>query len=140
MIRQLRSAGGVLFKDGKVLLIHWEPPRSSYDFPKGGIKLFESPESACVREVYEETGYKTKTLAPIDTTEYEYIAHDGRRSRKTVKYFLLELTDERAYPTRRAKYETFDNAWVPIDEAYALITRDVDKALFRSALKCYTET
>lgn len=132
--KHLHSAGGVLIKDGQVLLIHWDEPRNSYDFPKGGIKWFESPEKACIREVFEETGYKVKVVQFIDSTEYEYDWPNNIHFDKKVEYYLLELIDETAYPPQREKYETFENAWVPIDKAEAVITRDINKDIFKKAV------
>lgn len=133
-IKKLHSSGGILIKDSKVLLVHWDPPRSSYDFPKGGINWLESAEKACIREVFEETGYKTKIIKYIGSNQYDYPWTDGSHHYKTVEYYLLELTDETAYPPHREKYETFENAWVPIDEALVLITRDINKDMLRQAL------
>lgn len=133
--RHLHSAGGVLIKDSQVLLIHWDEPRNSYDFPKGGIKWFESPEKACIREVFEETGYKVRVVEFIDRTHYEYDWPNGLHFDKDVEYYLLELIDETAYPPKREKYETFENAWIDIDKAETIITRDLDKAIFQKALE-----
>jgi 8-oxo-dGTP diphosphatase len=52
------SFGGVLVRDGKVLL---REPKSHFDgyvwtFPKGGSEAGETPEQAALREVREETG------------------------------------------------------------------------------------
>ena len=51
---KIKAAGGiVLNKEKKVLMIFRE---SKWDFPKGKIEQGESPESAALREVSEETG------------------------------------------------------------------------------------
>lgn len=127
------SAGGVVLHNGQVLLIHWDPPRDSYDFPKGAIDKNESPEDACLREVYEETGYRTQIVRFIGTTHYEYAWKDGTHHHKTVEYFLLALDpDDQQNPTpKRERHETFVNAWVPIVDAEATITRDIDKEILR---------
>ena len=128
------SAGGLIFKDGQVLLINWEPPRSSYDFPKGTIEPGESPEEACVREVFEETGYRTKVGEYIGQTRYEYDWSDGVHHDKRVDYYLLELTDGIATQPKREPYETFENTWRSVDEALVLLTKDMDKAILQKAL------
>ena len=132
--KKLHSSGGVLIKDGKVLLIHWEEPRSSYDFPKGGINWLESSEKACVREIFEETGYKTRIVTYIDSNEYTYHWTDGYEHQKKVDYYLVELVDEKIYPHQRERYETFENAWIDVDEAFGLITRDINKEILTKAL------
>jgi len=128
------SAGGLIFKDGAVLLINWDPPRSTFDFPKGTLELGESAELACVREVFEETGYRTKVMTYIGQTHYEYDWTDGRRHSKIVDYFLLELVHDVPSTPEREPYETFVNAWRPIDEALGLLTRDADKDILAKAI------
>lgn len=128
------SAGGLVFKDKKVLLIHWEPPRSSYDFPKGTIEAGETPDVTCVREVFEETGYHVNIIAPLGQTQYEYVWTDDNIHKKTVDYYLLELADDTRYTPARELYETFENIWLDPQEALQLLTRDVDKAILQKAL------
>lgn len=129
-----RSSGGVLIHDGKVLLIHWEPPRDSYDFPKGTIEAGESSEDACIREVSEETGYKTEIIAFIGSNEFDFQTSEGEWRHKISDYYLLELTDETPYEAQREEHETFENVWVELDEATNIITRDINKDIFEKAL------
>ena len=129
------SAGGLIFKDDAVLLINWEPPRSSFDFPKGTIEDGESIESACIREVFEETGYTTRIVSYIGQTNYEYDWKDGTHHKKIVDYFLLELVDDSVSTPEREIYETFDNAWRTTTDAMVLLTKDIDKAILAKALK-----
>lgn len=131
---QVRSAGGLLFRDDHVLLIHWDPPRDSYDFPKGTIDKGETVEDACVREVLEETGYATRIIDFIGRTHYEFDGHDGRHIKKAVDYYLLESTEQTNVEPRRETHETFHNTWVPVNDAANVITRDIDKEIFRKAL------
>jgi len=134
MIVKKHSAGGLLFNNGNVLLIHWDPPRSSYDFPKGTIEPNETPEQACVREVLEETGYDTKIVEFIGQTHYEYDWTDGTHHVKTVDYFLLKNTHLSESAPKREAHETFQNVWVDVDKAMDLLTRDVDKEILFKAL------
>lgn len=134
-IKQQHSAGGVLIKDNRVLLIHWDPPRDSYDFPKGGIRWFESAKKACQREFLEETGYKVIATDFIGSNGYTYDWMDGKKYSKTVQYFLVELSDEKQYPTRHEAYETFQNAWVNLDDALTTITRDINKEIMQRAIE-----
>jgi len=129
------SAGGLVFKDNHVLLINWEPPRSTFDFPKGTIEPGESPEATCVREVLEETGYATRIISYIGQTHYEYDWTDGTHHDKRVDYYLLALTDSEGATPAREAHEKFENVWCSIDEAVALITKDIDKDILRKALE-----
>ena len=129
------SAGGLIFKDDKVLLIHWAEPRSSYDIPKGTIEKGETPEQACIREVQEETGYKTKIITPIGQTHYEYDWTDGTHHKKTVDYYLLELDgDQPDAAPHPEEYEHFENLWLDPKEALQMLTRDIDKEILQKAL------
>jgi 8-oxo-dGTP pyrophosphatase MutT (NUDIX family) len=128
------SAGGLLFEKNKVLLIHWDPPRSSYDFPKGSIELNETPEQACLREVLEETGYSTKIVGFIGQTHYEYDWIDGTHHDKIVDYFLLDITNVSNSVPKRELHETFRNVWLDVDKALELLTRDIDKEILSKAL------
>jgi 8-oxo-dGTP pyrophosphatase MutT (NUDIX family) len=128
------SAGGLLFDKNNVLLIHWDPPRSSYDYPKGTIDPNETPEQACVREVLEETGFNTKIVEFIGQTHYEYDWIDGTHHEKTVDYFLLENTNISELVPKRELHETFQNVWLSVDRAMELLTRDIDKEILTKAL------
>lgn len=132
------SAGGLVVKDGQVLVIHWDPPRSSYNFPKGTMEVGESPEITCVREVFEETGYHVKILAHIGQNEFDYVREDGENGHKIVDYYLLELADDAEPTPAREAYETFENVWLDYADALQLLTRDIDKDILQKALKLYS--
>lgn len=129
------SAGGLVCNNGKVLLINWDAPRSSYDIPKGTVEPGEYPEDTCVREVFEETGYHTKIITFIGQTHYEYDWNDGTRHDKTVDYYLLALVDDTPPTPRREAHETFHNVWIEADKALEVITRDTDKPIIEAALE-----
>ena len=133
-IVQKHSAGGIIISHGEVLLIHWEPPRDSYDFPKGSIEQGETAESACIREVREETGYETEVIEYVGETQYEYTWIDGNHHQKKVDYYLLRIIGESEDGPAREEHETFENVWVPIEDAAAILTRDNDKTIFEQAL------
>lgn len=54
--------------DGRLILIkqfRYLLQRDSLEFPGGGIREHEAPESAAVRELYEETGYQHVTMKQV---------------------------------------------------------------------------
>lgn len=56
------SVYGLLLNKGKVLLSkQWD----GYDFPGGGIHIYETIEEALKREFFEETGIKVEPIKPI---------------------------------------------------------------------------
>lgn len=134
-VKPHHSAGGLIFKDNKVLLIYSQPPRNSYDFPKGTLDEGESSETAAVREVFEETGYKTRILGFIDSTHYYLQTPKGEWRLKTVDYYLLESIDGIEHEAQREAHETFENVWLSIEDAKRLLTREINKQLFEKALK-----
>lgn len=71
MIKRRRT--GVLCRNaGQILSIKLKDPGTGHDFwsfPGGGIEEGESPETAAVREVLEETGYQVRL------TSHAYVNH-----------------------------------------------------------------
>lgn len=132
---RLHSSGGVVVRGGEVLLITWKT-KDSTEFPKGTIEPGELSVAACIREVYEETGYRTRVIDSLGSTEFEYIdERDGRNYHKTVDYYLLELIDETIKPgPDRQKGEDFDNLWVSIDDAGRILTFDDARVVLARAV------
>jgi 8-oxo-dGTP diphosphatase len=65
----IRAAGGVVVRDGRVLLVH----RDRYDdwsLPKGKLEQGESWGEAALREVREETGLRCELGAYLGSTTY----------------------------------------------------------------------
>ena len=67
---QLRKASrAIIFHDGLVLMIY-SKINKDYKFPGGGMRVFEKPIDALVRETKEETGY---IINESSIKEYGYI-------------------------------------------------------------------
>lgn len=56
------ACGGVILKDGKVLLVKrkYEPRKGGWTLPAGFVENDEGPETCAKRELEEETGLKVK--------------------------------------------------------------------------------
>lgn len=92
-----QSAGGIVYADGKVLAIR-AIPQNVILFPKGTIEADETPEQTTIREVFEETGYKTIIKAPLGSITYEFDEEDGKHYRAP-----LSLRARRSKPQAHAK-------------------------------------
>jgi len=82
------TADGIILKDKQILLIKRknEPFKGKWALPGGFVEYGEKTEDAAIREVYEETGLKTKirTLAGV----YSDPKRDPRGHTITVAYVL----------------------------------------------------
>ena len=81
----VRAAGGLVLRDGEVLLVH-RPRYDDWTFPKGKAEVDETDEDCARREVLEETGLVCELTAEAGTTEYV----DTKGRPKRVRWFLME--------------------------------------------------
>lgn len=128
------SAGGVVYSAGKVLAIKWIS-KKWIEFPKGTIEANESKENTCVREVMEETGYRTKIIQPLGDVTFEFDWTDSKHHRKTVYHYLLELADDNKPTPKREENEDYENIWLTPQEANEQLSFDTDKEVLQRAMK-----
>ena len=83
-LKVVRAAGGVVVRDGHVLLVH-RPKYDDWSFPKGKCDAGEPDEACALREVEEETGLRCELLDEIGETSYR----DGKGRPKTVRYWRM---------------------------------------------------
>src|SRR5215218_10854047 len=88
-IERERSYGGVVVRDGEVLVITPAGRPSVRTLPKGGANAGESEEAAAVREVREETGVDARVVERLGDVEYWY-RRGGLRVLKKVGFYLCD--------------------------------------------------
>ena len=119
----MRAAGGVLVRDGEVLLVH-RPRYDDWSFPKGKRDKGETDEQCAVREVEEETGLRCWLGPELVPTCYV----DGKRRSKIARYWVMTPVAEVEFVPN---HEVDELRWVPVDDADALLSyaRDIDVLL-----------
>jgi 8-oxo-dGTP diphosphatase len=122
---RIDAAGGVVVRDGRVLLVH-RPRYDDWTFPKGKLDPGESFEDAALREVEEETGVRCSLGRELPAMRYEV---SGRP--KLVRYWLMASQGETEFVPND---ETDDVRWVTPDEARGMLTYDHDRELLAAAL------
>lgn len=118
--RQVRAAGGVLVRDGRIALVH-RPKYDDWSLPKGKLDDGESWEDAALREVREETGLQCALHEELDSVEYT----DPKGRPKTVRYWRMEPISGEFAPNN----EVDELRWLEPDEAARCLTYDHDRAL-----------
>ena len=131
MSERIDAAGGVVVRDGRVLLVH-RPRYDDWTFPKGKLDAGETFEEAAVREVEEETGLRCSLRSELKSTHYEV----GGRP-KLVRYWLMTPESENAF---EANDETDGLRWVTPEEAEELLSYPRDRQLLRAAVRDHAVT
>jgi 8-oxo-dGTP diphosphatase len=121
------SAGGLVIDDGgRVLLIRARDLRNRpvWTLPKGALATGESSETAALREVREETGYRCEVVRELEAVTY-WFQHEGRRIRKTVRWFLMRPLEK----VGEHDHEVDEVKWTAPAEAATLLRYDSDRRL-----------
>jgi 8-oxo-dGTP diphosphatase len=117
----IRAAGGVIVRDGRVLLVH-RPKYDDWTLPKGKLDDGESWEEGALREVAEETGLRCELGEVAGDTRY--VDADGHD--KHVRYFRMTSGGEPV-----AQNEVDELRWVDLDTAREALSYEADRELLR---------
>jgi len=119
--REVRAAGGLVVRDGRVLLCH-RPRYDDWSLPKGKLEPGEAWEDAAVREVEEETGVRVRLGEELEPVHYT----DNKGRPKTVRYWVMAPAAETPFA---ANEEVDEIAWLPAPEAIERLTYVHDRDL-----------
>ena len=121
--RTLTHAGGVVLRDGRVLLVRAKPAPHDWVLPKGHIEHGETAQEAAVREVREEAGVEATAGREVGVLEFE----SPKSGRVRSAYFLMQyVRDVPAEDDREIR-------WCAIDDAIDLIRFENARELIRQA-------
>ena len=126
------SAGGIVFKDNKVLLTK-HSQNHHWSFPKGLIDPGQTSQEAAVREVREEGGVEAEILDKVGYSKYVY-SLNGEKIFKVVTYFLMKY---KSGDIKDHDWEVEEAGWYEVEDALKQLTFSQDKELLKEALKRY---
>lgn len=110
------SAGAVIVKDGKYLLLHYRA--GHWDFAKGHVEKGETPKEAALREIKEETGLDAVLLDGFEDKFKFFFKRDGKLTQKEVILYVAKVQSDQV----TISHEHIGFAWLPIDEALVKVT------------------
>ncbi len=110
---------GVVFRDGKILLVQEKLDENRWTLPGGWADIGESASEAVVREIYEESGYYARPLKLLALYDRNKHDHPPFAFHAFKAFFLCELTDPERHvdaSTGGSFTETGEVAWFGEDE------------------------
>jgi 8-oxo-dGTP pyrophosphatase MutT (NUDIX family) len=125
-----RSYGGVVVRDGEVLVITPAGRPTVRTLPKGGTNAGESREATALREVREETGVVARVVERLGDVEYWY-RRGGLRVFKTVGFYLCDYVSG---DTADHDDEVDEAQWMPLDRARAELSYPGERRMIERAL------
>jgi len=125
-----QSFGGVVVRDGDVLVITPAGRPSVLTLPKGGADAGETAEATAAREVREETGVEARVRERLGDVEYWY-RRGGLRVFKTVGFYLCDYV---AGDTADHDHEVDDARWIPLERARTELSYPGERRIVERAL------
>ncbi len=130
------SAGGVVYRkksSGVEVAIIKVGPIIRWQLPKGIVDEGETPETAAIREVREETGLIAKIEQPLEKIEYWYVSGGKTRKVRYHKFVHFYLMKYRSGNTDDHDQEVMEARWVPIIDAINMLSFKSERGLVEKA-------
>lgn len=118
---EVRAAGGVVLREGRVLLVH-RPRYDDWTLPKGKHEPGEDDVTAALREVREETGFHGRIERDLGVIRYTVEKH-GAVLPKVVRYYVMQVGAGAFAPND----EVDELRWVTREQAAQLLTYERDR-------------
>jgi 8-oxo-dGTP pyrophosphatase MutT (NUDIX family) len=132
-VREYEAAGGVVVRDGKVLLLR-RPARREIRLPKGHVEPGETRQEAALRETREEGGVAhPRLVADLGRQQVEFDLA-GFHCIRQESYFLMTLDDLTPWTCSPEDAAEFFPFWAPLAEAEALLTFPTEREFLRRAI------
>ncbi|HLC20324.1 MAG TPA: NUDIX domain-containing protein [Candidatus Nanoarchaeia archaeon] len=124
------SAGAIITRDNKFLLLKYKYKTVYWDFPRGNVENRETEEEAARREIKEETGITSIEFLPSFKEEVKWTYHrDGNLVKKSVTFFLARTTQSKI----QLSSEHLDFEWLSYEDAMKKLTYDTAKTVLKKA-------
>ena len=123
MSDEIRAAGGVVLRDGRVAVVH-RPRYDDWSLPKGKLDPGEDWEQAALREVEEETGLRCRLEEELEPAHYI-----SKGKPKTVRWWRMTVVEDLG---NDPDAEVDELRWVTTGEALSLLDYEHDQHLIRS--------
>jgi 8-oxo-dGTP pyrophosphatase MutT (NUDIX family) len=132
------AAGGVVVSEtGEQVLLLIRPSRDEVRLPKGHIQPDETPVTAALREVQEETGYgDLEVLADLGSQLVTFLL-DGAIILRTERYFLMQVRSDVRVDQPAPDTNQFYTVWVPWSEVADHLTFEAEREWARRACRTW---
>ena len=138
-MRREFSAGGVLVRRlrGRWMLAAIRPagrPEGLWALPKGQIDDGERGEETALREVFEETGARGRSLGKLGDVRY-WFNWEGERIFKVVSFFLVRYESGKLGEIAEAfRHEVEEVRWLPLEDAPRVLAYQGERRMAERAL------
>jgi ADP-ribose pyrophosphatase YjhB (NUDIX family) len=119
---------GAVFKDNKILLVK-ERSDQLWTLPGGWIDINESPSEAVCKEIFEESGFKTKAVKLMALFDKNKHAHPAQLPHTYKIFFICELIGgKKTASIETSEIDFFEKDSLPDLSPKRVIKTQIDRA------------